>query len=66
MTFGLLRTAVSALAANRNVTPSALMFSDTHFNPFHDPASGWETIFASVGGTRRTTLSFRKVTQKAL
>jgi sphingomyelin phosphodiesterase acid-like 3 len=57
MGFGLLWTAVSASAANGNVTPSALMVSDTHFNPFHDPAkvkqlkatpaSGWETIFAS-------------------
>ncbi len=56
MVFGLLWMAVSALAANGNVTPSALMVSDTHFNPFHDPAkvkqleatpaSGWETIFA--------------------
>ncbi len=58
MLLGLLWTvAVSASAAKGNITPSALMVSDTHFNPFHDPAkvkqleatpaSGWETIFAS-------------------
>jgi sphingomyelin phosphodiesterase acid-like 3 len=57
MVFGLLWTSVSAWAANGSVTPSALMVSEMHFNPFHDPAkvkqleatpaSGWETIFAS-------------------
>jgi sphingomyelin phosphodiesterase acid-like 3 len=64
MVFGLLWTAVSAWAANGNGTPSALMVSDTHFNPFHDPAkvkqleatpaSGWETIFASGDSPTQT------------
>ncbi|MEG9434628.1 metallophosphoesterase [Edaphobacter sp. HDX4] len=59
MVLGFLGSIAAPLwAAKGNNTPSALMISDTHFNPFHDPAkvkqleaapaSGWEAIFASA------------------
>jgi sphingomyelin phosphodiesterase acid-like 3 len=50
--------AVPGMPATGSVAPSALMVSDIHFNPFHDPgkvkrlaaapASEWESILASA------------------